>query len=173
LAVSHGALVQASCGSSLSHGASCTPVCDMGYSVSGIHSCHLGTLTQAECLPNPCNASTPPTNGMVGNCSAALKHGSSCAPVCNMGYSMLQMSRCWLGELAAASCSPSGCAVPEAPLHGGMGDCAVMAHGGSCVPTCSAGYNLVGGSTNCSYGELSLARCEPIGEWTESVCSCF
>ena len=45
------------CPSSLPSGSTCQPTCDEGYTVSGLSSCSLGTLTTATCDPAPCDTS--------------------------------------------------------------------------------------------------------------------
>ena len=52
----------------------------------------------------PCDASTAPTNGGVGNCTSSLASGSSCQPTCDEGYSVTGTSSCIAGTLTAALC---------------------------------------------------------------------
>ena len=152
------------CGSSLSHGTGCTPECHAGYTLNGSYSCHEGSLTKGHCVPNACNASMAPENGGVGNCTARMEHGEECLPTCNPGYSISGCSHCWLGVMDTPRCLPNGCGQPAAPVNGGVGSCtSELMHGESCVPTCMTGYSLFGW-TSCSFGQLSVARCEPAGD---------
>lgn len=53
-----------------------------------------------------CDASTPPTNGAVGDCTDSLASGSTCQPTCNAGYTASGPSSCTAGTLASATCGP-------------------------------------------------------------------
>ena len=97
-----------------------------------------------------------------------MAHGGSCVPTCNPGYTLVcsqggQSVVCAFGNFTSTcQCEPAGCSAAVAPANGAAGSCtSSMAHGGSCVPTCTAGYMLVGVSTNCSYGAASLPNCVP------------
>ena len=76
------------CTDTLASGSSCQPACDTGYIISGMSSCSNRVLTSnATCSPAPsCDASLPPANGAVGNCTGSLASGSSCTPSCDSGY---------------------------------------------------------------------------------------
>jgi hypothetical protein len=150
-----------SCPSQLPHGASCTPVCNAGYSVSGLSTCTSGTFTSAECVPSPCDSSQPPANGKVGSCKAQLAHGSTCEPKCNSGYSVSGPSSCNLGLLISATCVPSSCSTSAPPSNGAIGNCpGQLTHGGTCSPTCNTGYT-VSGFSSCSLGKFVSATCSP------------
>ena len=97
-AITNGALND--CTSSLASGASCTPTCDSGYTLSGSRSCSSGTLTDtAACTATPCDASAAPTNGAVGTCTNSLASGASCTPTCDSGYTLSGSRSCSSGTL--------------------------------------------------------------------------
>jgi hypothetical protein len=73
------------CRDTLPHGASCTPKCVDGYTLSGPLACDKGTLVQPECVPANC-AITKPNHGSMGECSSTIGHDESCAPLCDEGY---------------------------------------------------------------------------------------
>jgi len=149
------------CAENLASGSSCQPTCDTGYTVSGTSSCLLGELTPATCDPNPCDASTPPTNGGNGTCTENLASGSSCQPTCDTGYTVSGTSSCEAGQLTPATCEPNPCDASVAPTNGGNGTCTEnLASGSSCQPTCDTGYT-VSGTSSCEAGQLSPATCEP------------
>ena len=50
------------------------------------------------------DASAPPANGAVGDCSSFLASGSSCQPTCASGYTVSGASSCLAGNLTAATC---------------------------------------------------------------------
>ena len=54
-----------------------------------------------------CNASAPPKNGKVGNCTSFLAHGSSCTPECDNGYDLSGQTTCSFGDLNVATCMSS------------------------------------------------------------------
>jgi surface protein len=43
---------------------------------------------------NACDASMPPLNGAVGNCTDTLVSGTSCVPECNTGYVLRGVTSC-------------------------------------------------------------------------------
>lgn len=51
-----------------------------------------------------CDASVPPVNGRVGDCTDTLQSGSSCQPTCNDGFEVTGATLCTDGVLSAASC---------------------------------------------------------------------
>jgi len=148
------------CTDALASGSTCQPTCDSGYTVSGSSSCNLGSLTAATCEGNPCDASTPPTNGAVGDCTDALASGSACQPTCDGGYTVSGSSSCNLGSLTAATCEANPCDASTPPTNGAVGDCTdALASGSACQPTCDSGYT-VSGSSSCTTGSLTDATCE-------------
>jgi hypothetical protein len=145
------------CPLQLSPGSVCQPSCNQGYTLSDFTSCNNGLLNIAQCNPSSC-AFQAPTNGGVGNCPDKLAHGSTCQPACSPGFNLSGVTSCSLGQLSSASCNPSGCS-PQAPPNGVLGPCTgLLAHGGSCQPTCNSGY-LLARSMSCAYGSLSSAIC--------------
>ena len=64
-----------------------------------------------------CDASTAPTNGVVGTCTNSLASGLTCQPTCDSGYTVSGTSSCTAGTLTAATCSAS----PSSPAAGGSG----------------------------------------------------
>ena len=83
------------CTSSLAGGASCTPTCNSGYTLSGTRSCSAGTLTDtAACTANACVATTSSSDdGSDGNfhCinggTVGGTMGVCTCTSCNAGYS--------------------------------------------------------------------------------------
>ena len=111
-----------SCSDALASGSSCQPKCDTGYTVSGTSSCSNRVLTSATCSPTPsCDASSPPANGAVGDCTSSLASGSSCTPSCDSGYALSGTRSCSAGTLTdtaactANSSSPANSSVPPPP----------------------------------------------------------
>ena len=43
---------------------------------------------------NACDASLPPVNGAVGNCTDTLVSGTSCVPECDAGYVLKGVTSC-------------------------------------------------------------------------------
>jgi len=155
------------CTASLKSGWTCQPVCNSGYTVSGASRCTAGSLDPATCLPNPCDASTPPLNGAVGNCTSTVPSGELCQPTCNPGYSPSGPSICIAGSLVTTTtCLPNPCDASVAPANGGLGNCTgSVPHGSVCQPTCnhgwSTGYYTVSGVSSCHLGNLTAATCLP------------
>jgi len=50
-------------------------------------------------LASPCDASSPPANGAVGNCTSSLASGSFCTPICDSGYALSGTISCADGTL--------------------------------------------------------------------------
>jgi len=163
------------CTSTLASGSTCQPICDNGYTVwspdgSNMTSCNLGNLTAASCLANSCNASIPPTNGGVGDCTSTLASGSTCQPTCNDGYTVSGNTTCQLGILTEATCEPSSCnAQITQPVsdfenngwHSSYGDCPDdLASGSSCTQSCPDGYTI-SGKSECLLGTITHGQCEP------------
>ena len=172
------------CTSTLASGKTCTPTCDVGYTLwspdgSNMTSCHLGNLTAASCLANSCNASVAPMNGGVGDCTSTLASGSTCTPTCNTGYKLSGQTSCSLGILtSSATCEPKSCNAKitqpvsdntdpdsdEGKMYynwSGYGDCTNdLPSGEGCTQTCPSGYTMPGKST-CLNGEMTFVQCEP------------
>ena len=115
--------------------------------------------TAATCSVIPCDASAPPSNGGIGDCTNSLASGSTCQPTCNAGYMVSGTSSCSAGILTAATCSVNPCDASASPANGGAGDCTnSLASGSTCQPTCNSGYT-VSGTSSCSEGMLTSATC--------------
>ena len=52
------------------------------------------STSPAMCASNTCDASAQPTDGDVGNCTAALSPGSTCAPTCDDGFTRIGQRTC-------------------------------------------------------------------------------
>jgi hypothetical protein len=147
------------CPDQLTHMGTCTPGCNVGYSVKGLSSCNIGTLSSASCEPARCTVQAP-TNGTFGDCQGQLDHGKTCTPGCNAGYAVSGISTCSFGSLQSAVCNPLSCAT-QAPANGASGNCqGQLQHGGICAPSCAVGYTLSGFSS-CSFGTFTSATCDP------------
>jgi hypothetical protein len=92
------------CTGSVPSGSTCQISCKTGYTASGTSSCLNGVVTSATCGPAPCDASTAPTNGLVGTCTNNLAHGSTCIPVCAEGFDLKGITKCSKGVLSPAKC---------------------------------------------------------------------
>ena len=55
----------------------------------------------------PCDASSPPANGAVGDCTSVLESGTTCQPACDPGYAVSGPSVCENSVLSPAVCTPS------------------------------------------------------------------
>ncbi len=55
-------------------------------------------------IDSSCDASTPPNNGAIGDCTDALASGATCQPTCDSGYTVSGSSSCTSGVLTAATC---------------------------------------------------------------------
>jgi len=53
----------------------------------------------------PCDASSPPANGAVGDCTSVLASGSTCQPACDQGYAVSGPSACDDGYFLPAVCN--------------------------------------------------------------------
>ena len=65
--------------------------------------CDDGVLTPAVCSTY-CNASAPPANGEVGNCTEYLLSGTTCQPTCEEHYTVSGVTKCVGGTLIPAQC---------------------------------------------------------------------
>ena len=166
------------CTSTLASGKTCTPTCDVGYTLwspdgSNLTSCHLGNLTAASCLANSCDASVAPMNGGVGDCTSTLASGSTCTPTCDDGYTLSGQTSCSLGILtSSATCEPKSCTPKPQPVSDNAttrkmsqpGTCKhelnSLASGESCIQNCPSGYTMPGKST-CLNGEMTYSICTP------------
>eukprot|EP00933_Yihiella_yeosuensis_P069294 TRINITY_DN7567_c2_g2_i3.p1 TRINITY_DN7567_c2_g2~~TRINITY_DN7567_c2_g2_i3.p1 ORF type:complete len:1278 (-),score=259.26 TRINITY_DN7567_c2_g2_i3:120-3953(-) len=147
----------------LKSGASCTPTCDLGYSLSQATHCSNGTLTAATCEAVTCELSGPPANAKAGTCQQSLKHGEDCAPECETGYSLSRRTSCHAGSIRQGHCEAKSCDASGAPAHGTVGTCTnKLASGAVCQAECNAGYSIYG-VTSCNMGVLANASCRPKG----------
>jgi len=55
-------------------------------------------------IDSSCDASTPPNNGAIGDCTDALASEATCQPTCDSGYTVSGSSSCTSGVLTAATC---------------------------------------------------------------------
>ena len=110
----------------------------------------------------PCDASTPPANGAVGNCTDQLLSGTTCQPVCDPGYFAPEPSVCDDGVLTPAVCVRY-CNASAPPANGGVGDCVeYMLSDTTCQPTCDEGY-IVSGKSSCDAAfTLTAADCREL-----------
>ena len=129
--------------------------------MSGPSVCENSVLSPAICIPF-CNASTPPANGAVGNCTDQLLSGTTCQPACDSGYFAPEPSVCDDGVLTPAVCVRY-CDASAPPANGGVGDCVeYLSSGTTCQPTCDEGY-IVSGKTSCdAAGTLTAADCREL-----------
>ena len=58
-----------------------------------------------------CDASSPPANGDVGNCTSVLVHGNSCTPTCDTGYLLMGERSCVDGTTV----DTAACVIPPPP----------------------------------------------------------
>ena len=138
------------CTNSLANGASCTPTCDDGYTLSGTRTCNDGTLTDtAVCYGNSCDASSVITNGALNDCTTTLAHGATCTPTCNDGYTRSGTRSCAAGTLTdTVVCNPNLCtADPDNDSKNGDDGVFYCTNGGrvsgltgSCLCTCNEGF---------------------------------
>ena len=106
------------CSRTLVSGTICKPTCDVGFYVSdpGYSYCDGGEFSSATCLVDPpCDASKPPVNGFVGNCTSELASHSTCLPTCDTGFTLQGVSSCTRGTLTAAICFPTLSSPPSPP----------------------------------------------------------
>jgi len=110
----------------------------------------------------PCDASTPPANGAVGDCTDQLLSGSTCQPACDPGYFAPEPSVCDDGVFFPAVCVRY-CDASAPPANGGVGDCVEYMLGDTtCQPTCDEGY-IVSGKSSCdAAGALTAAVCREL-----------
>jgi len=86
-------------------GSSCLIKAQQGFTCTSPGRCSNGEFQHtAVCEPNSCDASSPPANGAVGNCTKTLASGSTCQPTCNSGYILSGSSSCTTGTLTTATC---------------------------------------------------------------------
>jgi len=118
----------------------------------------------------PCDASSPPANGAVGDCTGHLASGSTCQPACDAGYLPTGPTVCDNGVLTPAVCS-TYCDASAPPANGEIGNCTeYLLSGTTCQPTCEEHYT-VSGDTKCVGGTLIPAQC--LGPCDMDTCCYF
>jgi hypothetical protein len=153
------------CSDELIDGESCSPHCEVGYTLIGKTSCTRGLLTKSECRPDDCCGIKAPSNGSLGDCSETLAHGKVCTPVCDAGYTSYPGPiLCNAGALNETPvCIPKSCSISAPPTHGTMGTCKnELMHSDTCRPECKVGYTLVR-EMSCNAGLLTTAMCTEDG----------
>ena len=106
-----------------------------------------------------CDASAPPANGAVGDCTSELAAGSTCQPTCAEGtHTVSGPSTCSAeGDLVPATCL---CDASAAPANGAVGDCTdKLAPGSTCQPECNSGFEASGATSCGSDGTMVPATC--------------
>jgi len=150
------------CDATLERGAECSLTCDVGFTVSGKSSCDANGVLVAAICDSQCSASTPPSDGGIGNCPEYLDSGETCQPTCDAGHAVTGLSTCDSGVLSPALCldtSGPACDASAAPENGDVGDCtATLLSGTTCQPTCDAGFT-VSRFSYCDGGEYTAATC--------------
>ena len=95
------------CTNALASGTICQPTCDLGFEASGFSYCDGGAYTAATCVAEAtCDASAPPRNGGVGDCTSALASRTTCVPTCDPGFLLIGVTSCSRGTLVSARCAP-------------------------------------------------------------------
>ena len=140
----------------------CSLTCDVGFTVSDKSSCDANGVLVAAICDSQCSASTPPSDGGIGNCPEYLDSGETCQPTCDAGHAVTGLSTCDSGVLSPALCldtSGLACDASAAPENGDVGDCtATLLSGTTCQPTCDAGFT-VSRFSYCDGGEYTAATC--------------
>ena len=153
------------CSDELKDGESCSPLCNVGYTLKGKTECSRGVVTKSECVPDDCHGLNAPSNGSLGDCTETLQHGRVCTPVCNTGYiASPGPILCNAGALSdTPKCIPKSCNISAPPMHGTMGTCKnELKHSETCRPRCELGYTLAR-EMSCNAGLLTTAVCTEDG----------
>ena len=112
--------------------------------------CHLrwnpSVLTRKD---DACDASTPPDNGGVGNCTDTLVSGTSCVPTCNPGYVLQGATSCTNRVLTEAAC--------VWPIANGTELKAAVDACLDAVPLCCSS------DPRCWYDDTAMRRCGALG----------
>jgi len=148
------------CTGHLESGSTCQPACDAGYTPIGPTVCDNGALTPAVCSTY-CDASAPPANGDVGNCTEYLLSGTTCQPTCEEYHTVSGVTTCEDGTITRTRCD--GPCDASAPLaNGGAGNCTdKLMRGAECQPTCDE-YYFASGASTCDQTGFTAATCEPV-----------
>ena len=157
------------CTGHLASGSTCQPACDPGYAPTGPTVCDNGVLTPAVCSTY-CDASAPPANGEVGNCTEYLLSGTTCQPTCEEYHTVSGVTTCEDGTITRARCD-GPCDASAPPANGGAGNCTdKLMRGTECQPTCDEHYT-VSGVSKCVGGTLIPAQC--LGPCDMDTCCYF
>lgn len=79
-------------GSSIPHGAACTPACAVGFTATASAlTCTGGLVSPFECAPSTCNPAVDgvvalPLHATASTCIGVLEHGADCSIDCASGY---------------------------------------------------------------------------------------
>ena len=145
------------CTGHLASGSTCQPACDAGYAPIGPTVCDNGVLTPTVCSTY-CDASGPPANGEVGNCTEYLLSGTTCQPTCEEYHTVSGVTTCEDGTITRTRCD-GPCDASAPPANGGAGNCTdKLMRGTECQPTCDEHYT-VSGVSKCEGGTLIPAQC--------------
>ena len=157
------------CTGHLASGSTCQPACDAGYAPTGPTVCDDGVLTPAVCSTY-CDASAPPANGEVGNCTEYLLSGTTCQPTCEEYHTVSGVTTCEDGTITRTRCD-GPCDASAPPANGGAGNCTdKLMRGTECQPTCDEHYT-VSGVSKCVGGTLIPAQC--LGPCDMDTCCYF
>ena len=151
------------------NGFTCSPVCVSGFTASSTLSCVAGVWSGiSSCSPNPCNSS--PITPAFGNVSMCINkpNGTTCDPVCNLGYINQSGLVCIRGNWTGSStCSPLPCPTLNVPSNGLLnGDVIPISNGVTANVvsfSCTTGFSRNGPTT---------ATCQATSLWTTSP-TCF
>jgi hypothetical protein len=157
------------CTGHLASGSTCQPACDAGYAPIGPTVCDDGVLTPAVCSTY-CDASAPPANGEVGDCTEYLLSGTTCQPTCEEYHTVSGVTTCEDGTITRTRCD-GPCDASAPPANGGAGNCTdKLMRGTECQPTCDEHYT-VSGVSKCEGGTLIPAQC--LGPCDMDTCCYF
>lgn len=150
---------QATCVNGQITGTTC--ICNKGYTGGGRWK---SGSEYPSCVEKTCDASAPPENGTVGDCTATLKPGARCQPMCNTGFRISGKSKCSAdGVLSAAMCVEIAPCKFAGVSHGKKGDCGdSIALGASCQPVCDKYYESSGATTCSQDGVIKQTKCTHI-----------
>lgn len=153
------------CPTSMEHGASCSPVCEAGTTLTSKTKCDQGVLKLAVCTPDSCDMRLPSGHAGMGDCNGTLAHGESCTPACLSGHALSRETTCEKGHLSVGKCEPMACDITPSklPKLARLGKCpSTLRHGETCMPECAPGYTMVA-PLECSLGNLTVGACVPSG----------
>jgi len=121
-----------------------------------------GYFSTVVCLAaNECDATAPPSNGTVGNCSKLIADGT-CQPECNIGYTVSGTSICASsgGTLTAATCIANPCAATLVSNSDKSTPGSLVGITGDVIAVvCDTGYTGDGNATCQTDGTFSIVFC--------------